>query len=148
VYQNILIPVDDQEQSYAAIRVAGMMAACDKAAITLFHVRKPPREVVTDIITKDKLFELPLMEHEAKMFSKCKDTLLPFGVEPKVKLVESDDVAAEILKECRTGAYDAIVMGHRGRKALKQLMLGSVANGVLTESKCPVILVHVPNPGE
>jgi nucleotide-binding universal stress UspA family protein len=148
VYKNILIPVDDQEQSYAAIRVAGMMAACDKAGITLFHVRKPPMEVVTDIVTEDKLFALPLMEHESKMFARCRDELVKFGIEPKVKLAESDNVATEILKECRTGAYDVIVMGHRGRKALKQLMLGSVANGVLTESSCPVIMVHVPKKGQ
>lgn len=148
MYKNILIPVDDQEQSYAAIRVAGMMAACDKAGITLFHVRKPPREVVTDIVTKDKLFALPLMEHESRMFARCRDELVKFGIEPKVKLAESENVAAEILKECRTGAYDVIVMGHRGRKALKQLMLGSVANGVLTESSCPVIMVHVPKKGQ
>ena len=148
MYKNILIPVDDQEQSYAAIRVAGMMSACDKAGITLFHVRKPPMEVVTDIVTEDKLFELPLREQEHKLFGRCGNILSEFGIEPKVKLTESENVAAEILKECRTGAYDVIVMGHRGRKALKQLMLGSVANGVLMESRCPVIMVHFPNPGE
>lgn len=144
MYKNILIPVDDQEQSYAAIRVAGMMAACDKARVTLFHVRKPPQEVVTDIVTENKLFALPLKEHESRMFAKCRDILMAFGVEPKVKVVESEKVAATILDECSSGAYDVIIMGHRGRKALKQLLLGSVANGVLTESPCPVILVHVP----
>lgn len=144
MYKNILIPVDDQEQSYAAIRVAGMMASCDKASITLFHVRKPPMEVVTDIVTKDKLFGLPLQEHESRMFMECRGMLSAFGIEPMVKVAESENAASEILKECRTGAYDVIVMGHRGRKALKQLMLGSVANGVLTESTCPVIMVHVP----
>ncbi len=148
MYKNILIPVDDQEQSYSAVQVAGMMAACDKAGITLFHVRKPPMEVVTDIVTKDKLFELPLMDKDRRMFEKCMGILSMFGVEPQVKLIVSENVAAEILNECRTGAYDVIVMGHRGRRALKQLMLGSVANGVLTESKCPVIMVHVPMPGE
>lgn len=148
MYKKILIPVDDQEQSYAAVRVAGMMAACNKAGITLFHVRRPPMEVVTDIVTKDKLFELPLQDQDRRMFEKCMGILSMFGIEPKVKLIVTENVAAEILKECSTGAYDVIVMGHRGRKALKQLMLGSVANGVLTESKCPVIMVHVPKPGE
>jgi nucleotide-binding universal stress UspA family protein len=144
VYKKILIPVDDQEQSYAAIRVAGMMASCEKAGVTLFHVRKPPMEVVTDMFTKDKLFSLPLAEQESRMFARCRDILSPFGIEPETKVVEAENVAAEILKECSTGAYDAILMGHRGRKALKQLILGSVANGVLTESSCPVIMVHVP----
>ncbi len=144
MYRNILAPVDDQEQSYAAMRVIGMMAACDKAMVTLFHVRKPPEEVVTDIVTEEKLFALPLKENESRMFAKCRDALMTFGVEPATKVVESDSIAAAILEECRSGGYDVIIMGHRGRKALKQLLLGSVANGVLTESTCPVILVHTP----
>jgi nucleotide-binding universal stress UspA family protein len=144
MYRNILIPVDDQEQSYAAVSVAGAMASCDKADITLLHVRKPPREVITDMVTKDKLFSLPLIEEERRMFGRCKDILSQFSIEPKVTLVESENTVAEILNECRSGAYDVIVMGHRGRKALKQLILGSVANGLLAESPCPVIMVHVP----
>jgi len=148
VYNNILIPIDDREQSYAAIRVAGMMASCEKAGITLFHVRHPPEEVVTDIVTEDRLFSLPLKEHEDRMFARCREILSGFGIEPRVKVVESPNVAAEIIKECRSGDYDAIVMGHRGRKTLKQLLLGSVANGVLVEATCPVIMVHVPKAGE
>jgi nucleotide-binding universal stress UspA family protein len=144
VYKSILIPVDDQEQSYAALSVAGMMASCDKARITLLHVRRPPEEVVTDMFTEDKLFSLPLKEQESRMFARCRDILLTFGVEPTVKLIESKDTAAEIIKECRSGTYDAIIMGHRGRKTLQQLILGSVANGVLVEAACPVIMVHVP----
>lgn len=148
MYKNILIPVDDQEQCYSAISVGGMMASCQKAGVTLFHVRRPPEEVVTDIVTKDKLFSLPLQAHENRMFARCREILLGFGIEPRVKLVESENVAARIIEECRSGAYDVIVMGHRGRKTLKRLLLGSVANGVLVEATCPVIMVHVPKAGE
>ncbi len=148
VYKNILIPVDDQEQSYSAVGVAGMMASCGKAGITLFHVRHPPEEVVTDIVTKDKLFSIPLQEKENRMFSRCRDILSGYGIEPQVKLIESDNVAAEIIKECRSGDHDVIIMGHRGRKTLKQLLLGSVANGVLVEASCPVIMVNVPGAGK
>jgi nucleotide-binding universal stress UspA family protein len=144
VYKNILVPVDDQEQSYASVRVAGMLAACNKAGITLLHVGKPPMEVVTDMVTKDKLFDLPLQDQDKRMFEQCKNILSSFDIEPKIKFVQSNNVAKEILNECRIGAYDTIVMGHRGRKALNQLILGSVANGVLTESECPVIMVNIP----
>lgn len=144
MYRNILIPVDDQEQSYAAIRVAGTMAACEKASITLLHVRRPPQGVVTDIVTEDRLFELPLREREQRMFAAGREILAGFGIEPKIRAVEAENTAAEILRECAEGAYDAIVMGHRGRRVLQQLVMGSVANGILAGSKCPVIMVHVP----
>jgi len=144
VYKRILLPVDEGEQSVAAVRTGGMMASCGGSSITLFHVRKPPEEVVTDMVTKDKLFDLPLMEHEQKMFVNYREILSGYGIIPEVKVVESSNAAAEILGECRSGNYDVILMGHRGRKALKQLILGSVANGVLIEAACPVIMVHVP----
>jgi nucleotide-binding universal stress UspA family protein len=54
------------------------------------------------------------------------------------------NIAESIIKECGTGKYDVIVMGHRGRSRLRQLMLGSVANGVLVEARCPTIMVHIP----
>jgi len=136
--------VDDQEQSYGAVKVAGMMASCSKASVTLFHVRKPPEEVVTDMFTKDKLFELPLIEQEREMFAKCKEILAGFGIEPGVKVVEKPNAASEIIHECGSGKYDVIVIGSRGREALKQMMLGSVAMGVLVEASCPVIMVHMP----
>ena len=148
VYKSILIPVDDQEQSYSAVGVAGMMASCARAGVTLFHVRQPPEEVVTDIVTEDKLFSLPLKEHESRMFARCLDILSGYGIEPRVRLAESRNVAARILKECRSGEYDVIVLGHRGRKTVKQLLLGSVANGVLVEATCPVIMVPVPKADE
>lgn len=144
MYKSILIPVDDSQQSYAAVQTGGMMASCAGATVALLHVRRPPAETVTDIVTEDKLFALPLIEKEQKMFQKCKDILSGLGVAATTKVIESENVASEIIGECSKGHYDVIVIGHRGRSSLKQLMLGSVANGVLVEAKCPVIMVHVP----
>lgn len=148
VYRSILLPVDDTEQSYAAVELAGVLSCGCGAALTLFHVRKPPQEVVTDMVTEDKLFALPLIKQEREMFSRCKDILRQFNIGPQVKLVESESIVSEILKESKAGKYDAIIMGHRGRKALKQLLLGSVVNGVLTEAECPVIMAHMPRRDE
>ncbi|TLX87413.1 MAG: universal stress protein, partial [Thaumarchaeota archaeon] len=36
---------------------------------------------------------------------------------------------------------DMIVIGSRGMTGLKKLLLGSVANGVITYSHCPVLVV-------
>jgi nucleotide-binding universal stress UspA family protein len=144
VYKSILLPVDDSEQSYAAVELAGVLSCGCGASLTLFHVRKPPQGVVTDMVTEDKLFALPLIKKEREMFTRCKDILGQFHIDPQAKLVESEMVASEILKECKSGHYDAIIMGHRGRKALKQLLLGSVVNGVLVEAECPVIMAHMP----
>jgi nucleotide-binding universal stress UspA family protein len=144
VYKKILVPVDETEQSYSAVSLAGLIAAACGAALTLFHVRKHQPEVITDMVTRDRLLELPEIKREEATFKRCEQILGSCGMRAERKSVESENVAESIVNECRSGGYDAIVMGHRGRKHLKMLLLGSVANGVLVEARCTTIMVHVP----
>ena len=50
-------------------------------------------------------------------------------------------MADEIVKAAAEGGFDMIVMGAKGRSALKDLLLGSVAQRVLSTAKIPVMLV-------
>jgi nucleotide-binding universal stress UspA family protein len=40
------------------------------------------------------------------------------------------------------GKFDLVLMGSHGRSALKNVLLGSVTAGVLSESAVPVLVVH------
>lgn len=144
MYKKILVPVDESEQSYSAVNLAGLIGAATGASLTLVHVRKPVPEVITDMVTRDKLMELPEKRKESAIFGRCGEILSGHGVKAGSKSIVSENVAESIVRECRSGAYDAIVIGHRGRRELKQLLLGSVANGVLREAPCTTIMVHAP----
>ncbi len=144
MYKDILVPVDDTEQSYGAVDVAGLLAAAGGGAITLFHVRKPEEEVITDAVTREPLMQQDELARQQRIFRRCERILAARNVKATTLSKVDAHVAEAIIRECDTGRYDAIVMGHRGRSQLKQLMLGSVANGVLVEAKCPIIMVHVP----
>lgn len=50
-------------------------------------------------------------------------------------------VVDEILKTCRNGEFDLIVMGARGLSRIKELVLGSVSEGVTRHACCPVLVV-------
>jgi nucleotide-binding universal stress UspA family protein len=50
-------------------------------------------------------------------------------------------VAQEIVDQADQGKFDLIVMGHKGRSALRDLLIGSVAQRVLAMAKTPVLLV-------
>lgn len=50
--------------------------------------------------------------------------------------------ADEILKAAKKHAVELIVMGSRGRGGIGSLLLGSVAQKVLTASDCPVMVVR------
>jgi len=144
MYRSMLVPVDDTEQSYAAVDVAGLLAAASGGSVTLFHVRKPQQEVVTDIVTKDPLMQQGELRRQKQILRRCEKIISAHGVKANTISKVDANIAGSIIRECGTGKYDVIVMGHRGRSQLKQLMLGSVANGVLVEAKCPTIMIHIP----
>jgi nucleotide-binding universal stress UspA family protein len=54
----------------------------------------------------------------------------------------------EILKFAKREKADAIVMGTHGRGGIKRLFMGSVAESVLREAPCPVIIVRDPVPSD
>ncbi|WP_321948125.1 universal stress protein [Paraburkholderia sp. J10-1] len=57
-------------------------------------------------------------------------------------LGKSDSIA-ECLQRCaKTQEADLIVMGTHGRHGVSRAVLGSVAEGVLRFSSCPVLVVH------
>jgi nucleotide-binding universal stress UspA family protein len=62
----------------------------------------------------------------------------------KVELVVSESPAGPALID---NAHDAelIVVGRRGRGAVKSLVLGSVSSYVLQHSTCPVLVMQAPS---
>ena len=61
----------------------------------------------------------------------------------KVEVEYGVGAAAEkIAAFAKTGKYDMIVMGTHGHSALGNLVLGSVATGVLARCKIPVLLIR------
>jgi len=75
---------------------------------------------------------------------KAKKRLLQSGFSEKniaIKIVHgSNDIAGDIVNEADDG-YDTIVMGRRGRSALKEFFLGSVSQKVLHAVKDKSVLI-------
>jgi nucleotide-binding universal stress UspA family protein len=54
---------------------------------------------------------------------------------------ESVSEVGSILEYAENEKIDLIVVGTRGRSGIKQLLIGSVAEGVVTYAHCPVLVV-------
>jgi nucleotide-binding universal stress UspA family protein len=63
------------------------------------------------------------------------------GVKASVLLREGD-AADQIVRACRSTKSDLIVMGTHGRRGLRRLFLGSVAERVVAASPRPVVMVR------
>ena len=56
------------------------------------------------------------------------------------KLVDGP-VTDTIVKEAEAGAFDVIVIGHRGLGGVSKLLLGSISDRVADHAKCSVLIV-------
>jgi nucleotide-binding universal stress UspA family protein len=54
------------------------------------------------------------------------------------------DPAAEIVRYAQEMTMDLIVMGTHGRTGLERMLMGSVAEKVMREAKCSVLVVKLP----
>ncbi|ADB58758.1 universal stress protein [Archaeoglobus profundus] len=64
-----------------------------------------------------------------------------YGIKGEVFYIPVGDPAEEIMRVAEKEKADVIMMGHRGRGALKKILLGSVAEGVAKISRIPVLVV-------
>ena len=71
--------------------------------------------------------------------SKLKKTSI--SVTDKI-IISVSSIVGEIIGFADKEKVDLIILGTRGRTGFKKLLLGSVAEGVVTHSSCPVMVVR------
>ena len=143
-YQNILVPVDGSETSYAAVAQAAELAKAFGGKITVVQVLALDPYIAAeyisatqtnDLIERARTSVLKTLEEAAAKFS-------DMGIPVEAKLLEGQVVHREIIREAETSKADLIVIGSHGRTGLKRLFLGSVAQNVLGEAHIPVLVVR------
>jgi len=138
----ILVPVDGSEFTKHAL---AYLAAHDEwlgpqHRYTLLTVvpAVPPRAAA--VIAKDEL--KAYYEDEAeKVFKPIRSFFVQQGLDAEY-VSKIGHAAEEIVAVGTQGDYDLLLMGSHGHGSLGNLVLGSVANKVLAQSKLPVLLIR------
>ncbi len=139
LFKKILLPMQLEEgEPDAAIRLARELAKRDNAEIVLMHV-------VPMLATGDA--PMPV-EYYKRQEAEARKTLEKLArrfvrLETEVQVVCGDPAEA-ILHAARESGVAATVMATHGRRGLKHLILGSVAERVVREAHCPVVTVPPP----
>jgi len=151
MYKKILVAVDGSPHADRALADAIDLARATDGALTVITVAPDPAALalspgfgVAPVDYGQLLHDLEREYHELLEREKAK---IPAEVESQARLV-SGRPAPAILDELRSGGYDLMVMGSRGRGGLRSLMLGSVSQAVLHASRVPVLVVHLPSEEE
>ena len=139
LFEKILVPLDGSEQSIWALGKAVQIAKKVGGEITLIHVYS----VSSFAITPMQVYRCvqAMRKHAEGILEDGKKKAETEGVQAKTLLVDGHTVE-EILKAAKEGNFSLIVIGARGLSKMKELLLGSVSDGVSRLAPCPVLIVR------
>ena len=139
----ILFAADGSSQSLAALEtlVRSFPYFRETPMLTLLsvHLPVPYRAAAAAAVGHDAVERYYEEENEAALAG-ARDLLtargIPFQAETRI-----GTPAEEIVKRAEEGKFGMIAMGTHGHTALANLVMGSVATGVVARSKLPVLLL-------
>jgi nucleotide-binding universal stress UspA family protein len=142
MFHNILVSVDGSEHSERALLQAIDLATTQLARLTLLTaVSRPPYWANTPL-TAAGIEPLALDLHkEAEKTLRSAVDQVPDSV-PLTKILTEDPIREALICQIKSGKYDLLVMGSRGRGALSASLLGSVSHYALNHSEVPVLIVR------
>ena len=134
----ILVPTDGSACALRAAKYAGALRP--KATITLISVHDDTGlKHVKKFVPKDTVSDY-LRELSDKDLKSARAALDKAGVSHDM-IIKTGHVAQEITKAAKAGKFDLIVMGAKGRSAVSDLLIGSVAQRVLALTKLPLTFI-------
>jgi len=154
LFEKILVPLDGSEHSLRALEIAIQLAKKFGGKVTLVHVYSvsvrpiimpepttltppgvpvmTPAEVSRVVEATRRVGTRVLQDGEQKVKLE--------NVQVETMLVEGQ-VVQEITRTAKEGRFDIIVMGARGISKIREMLLGSVSDGVIRHASCPVLVV-------
>ncbi len=146
MYKRILVAVDGSETSNLALKEAIELAKDQHAALRLIHVVDLTL-IYTDLGAPFALeYQKALQAAGEKVVTACSAVVRDAGIEFDTATVGIDMVGQHIYEaiddEAKRWQADLIVIGTHGRRGIRRLLLGSVAEGVTRVASKPVLLIR------
>jgi nucleotide-binding universal stress UspA family protein len=134
--ERILYPTDFSSYSNQAYFHAVSLAKVHNASLTVLYVIDPEK-TATPPGSDPESFWRSQIEQIRPL-----DTSIPLQ-----HIVMQGDPASEIVRHVREARINLVVMGTHGRSGVDRLLMGSVAERVLRDAPCSVLVVKMPRAG-
>jgi nucleotide-binding universal stress UspA family protein len=138
----IVVGVDGSSQSIEAARAAGALARCRSSKLIVVTVVRPPEGwwgIVGSPPTAEALGD-SLSDAQRDVLDRTLRSVDLSGVDYET-MEEIGEPSARLLDVCNRVNADVLVVGRRGAGLLRRMVVGSVANHVVHEAPCPVLVV-------
>jgi nucleotide-binding universal stress UspA family protein len=145
VYKRILVPLDGSETAWNALETAEQLAVDMAAELRPVYVIDVPVLAFDSPGFDPTIIRDAYAEEGRRVTAQAEARMKQRGVAGAARVEEvagpGEDVAERILIIAGDWHADLIVMGTHGRRGLRRLVLGSVAERVLRSTTLPVLLV-------
>jgi nucleotide-binding universal stress UspA family protein len=149
--RKILIPVDGSSTSMKALQYAAHLAelGASNAELVVVHVVEDVKQggaiglqAKYGNVRLVEGFKKARREAALKWLKQIEEAARKKGIQIKSEVLDGDSKAEVIMDYARENAVDLIVVGSRGLTGFKRLLLGSVANAIVGNAPCPVMVVR------
>jgi universal stress protein A len=139
LFDTILCPVDFDPPSMAALDLACKIAEQNGSTLSVLHVA--PLPIGASEISPLPMDPYPVWEQAAKVQLEkvAAEHLEGRGIAYKLE-TRSGEAAVGILNQAHESNADLVVMATHGRKGMRHFLIGSVAERVIRQSSCPVLV--------
>jgi len=146
MFHNILVAVDGSPHADRALDEAIDIARGSNAKLTIITGAAEPRGAAMIAMSAGAAAVLgtDLMRYAERVLREAVERV-PDDVSVTTLLTEAP-IRKAILRRIDEGGHDLVVMGSRGRGAVRSAVLGSVSHHVLHHSPVPVLVVHADEP--
>lgn len=144
MFKHILVPVDGSPTSMLAVNKAIGLAKAFGSAVTALYVLDPyPFTGVGADFAYGQAQYLSAATAEANAaLEAVRQAMHEAQIEVQVLIGEGHAVHEGVVQALEKTGADLVVMGSHGRRGLEKLMLGSVAQRVLSAVHVPVLVVR------
>jgi nucleotide-binding universal stress UspA family protein len=144
MFKHILLPVDGSETAQKAVEKAAGLAKAFGSDVTAIYVIDPyPFTGLGSDFAYGQAEYLSAATVEAREATEAaRATLEQAGVKVTTSVIEAHAAWRGIIDTATALGADLIVMGSHGRRGLEKVVLGSVAQRVLSHAHQPVFIVR------
>lgn len=147
MYQHILVAVDESSTSDLALKEAALLAKEQHATVRLAHVIDDTY-AYTALETPSQMADRQagLRKAGEQVLTRAAAATRTLGVDAETALLEIVEAGKHIYdsieQEAERWPADLIVIGTHGRRGVRRLLLGSVAEGLMRITTKPVLLIR------
>jgi nucleotide-binding universal stress UspA family protein len=139
----ILAPIDFSDSSRAALDVAANMASRLGSEVLLVHVIPAIPDLPKNVsIFKEGQYDQSLNAKAEQQLKELAATLARKNIKARTQLGNANDVGMELIRIAESENADMIIIATHGMTGWRKIAFGSVAEKVVREAECPVLVLR------